>query len=153
MRAWTIVLFILGLHILLAMLSAANITNAGLNLSIDTSSKGSIIVLPPGYTNITIPSGDPRFIPVNGTNTSDIKGSTLIKSTSFFGKLIESIAGAAIIFLTFMSTFSSIIFTIHGLGAPFFGEFNSWLLEGLVDTIFGVSLFQIISGRSFKTME
>ena len=54
MRAWTIVIFILAIHAVLAMVNVANITDIGLNISLDTSG-GSLVTIP-GSTNITTPS-------------------------------------------------------------------------------------------------
>ena len=67
--------------------------------------------------------------------------------------MIEQILGVADSFIKLMQTFSKVIFSIQYFGAQFFGDFNAWVLEGMVDIIFGVSLFQMVTGRSFKTME
>jgi hypothetical protein len=155
MRAWTIVIFILAIHACLAMINIANITNVGLNVTLDTSGMGSNIVVTPGGINMSMPSSDPRFFNESATSPSEIKGTnaTLIKQGDFIGDFIESITGVGRVFLTFMATFSTVIFSIHAMAAPYFGDTNAWVLEGMVDTIFGVALFQMVTGRSFKTME
>jgi hypothetical protein len=156
MRAWTIVLFIVAIHACLAMMSVANITNVGLNLTINTQEKNANIQVNPGYnSNIILPS-DPSFFSTDPNATGDnIRGTnaTLIKKTDFVGNFIESIFQFGGVFLKFMGTFSNAIFSIHALCAPFFGDYNAWILEAIVDTVFGVSLFQLVTGRSFKTME
>jgi hypothetical protein len=89
-------------------------------------------------------------------NGSDIANKSIVitgTSGGFFDKAIEQIIGAANTFLKLMGTFSSVLFSIHTMGAPIFGDFNAWVLEGMVDIVFGISLFQMITGRSFKTME
>lgn len=154
MRAWTIVLFIVAIHACLAMLTVTDITNIGLNLTIDTTSKNANINVNSGNNTIYIPS-DPTFFNANETG-KDIMGANttpLIKSTDFVDKFIESIYNVGGPFLKFMGAFSAAIFSIHTLTAPYFGDFNAWVLEGIVDLVFGVSLFQMVTGRSFKTME
>jgi hypothetical protein len=101
-----------------------------------------------------MPSSDPRFFNQSAP-PSQVKGTnaTLVKQSDFIGEFIESIFGVGKVFLTFMATFSTVIFSIHNMAAPYFGDYNAWILEGMVDTIFGVALFQMVTGRSFKTME
>jgi hypothetical protein len=149
MRAWTIVLFILAIHAVLAMVNVAHITDIGLNISLDTSG-GSLTVLP-GSSNITVPSS--VYFDENATGNKIVNSSAVITKNSFTDKMIETILGAATAFFNLMATFSSVIFSIHEMGAPIFGDFNAWVLEGVVDIVFGVSLFQMVTGRSFKTME
>ena len=153
MRAWTIVLFILAIHACLAMINVANITNVGINATLDTTSTG-IMVIPPS-NGVSMPSSDPQFFDQCATDPSKVKGanSTVISKGNFVSDMIESIAGVARTFYDFMYTFSSAIFTIHTLCAPIFGDFNAWVLEGMVDIVFGIALFQMVTGRSFKTME
>ena len=155
MRAWTIVIFILAIHACLAMINIANITNVGVNATLDTSSIGSNIVVTPGGINMTMPSSDPRFFNESASSPSQIKGqnATLITQKNFAQEWIESIIGVGAAFMEFMRTFSTVIFSIQRMAAPYFGETNAWVLEGMVDTIFGVALFQMVTGRSFKTME
>lgn len=154
MRAWTIVLFILAIHACLAMVNVANITNIGLGIVVDTTSKSGIIVAPPGSSNITLPSSDPRYFDQNATG-SDIShaNETIIQEGDFIGKFIENIFNVGTVFIKFIGTFSNIVFSIHGFAKPFFGDFNAWVLEGMVDMLLTISLFQIVTGRSFKTME
>jgi len=154
MRAWTIVIFILAIHACLAMINIANITNVGLNVTLDTSGMGSNIVVTPGGINMSMPSSDPRFFNESAP-PSEVKGTnaTLLNQKSFAQGWIESIVGVGAAFMEFMTTFSTVIFSIHSLAAPYFGDTNAWVLEGMVDTIFGVALFQMVTGRSFKTME
>jgi hypothetical protein len=155
MRAWTIVLFILAIHACLAMINVANIADVGLNVSISTSGGG--ILVTPGSYNVSVPSSKYFNESVNAsTNGSDISNkSAVITRTSggFVDKMIESITGAANTFLKFMDMFTGVLFSIHEFGSPIFGDFNAWVLEGMVDIVFGISLFQMITGRSFKTME
>jgi hypothetical protein len=155
MRAWTIVVFILAIHAVLAMVNVAHITDIGLNISLDTSGGGVLVT--PGMVNMTTPSSTyfNESYNKNGTG-SDIKNTSgIITGTSggFVGKMIELIIGAADTFIKLMTTFSSVIFTIYYVGAPYIGTFNAMVLEGMVDIIFGVALFQMVTGRSFKTME
>jgi hypothetical protein len=151
MRAWTIVLFILAIHAVLAMINVANITDVGLNVSVSTSGGG--ILVTPGTSTVIVPSS----VYFNeSANNSDIANKTIVISsstTNFVDKMIEQIAGAANTFFSLMGMFSSVLFSIHTMGAPIFGNFNAWVLEGMVDIVFGISLFQMITGRSFKTME
>ena len=155
MRAWTIVIFILAIHAVLAMVNVANITDIGLNISLDTSG-GSLVTIP-GSTNITTPSSVyfNESYNRNGTGEDVSNSSSFMTSTGggFVGKMIEQILGVADSFIKLMQTFSKVIFSIQYFGAQFFGDFNAWVLEGMVDLIFGVSLFQMVTGRSFKTME
>lgn len=154
MRAWTIVIFILAIHACLAMINIANITDVGLNVTLDTSGVGSNIVVTPGGINMSLPSSDPRFFN-ESASPSQVKGTnaTLLTQKSFAQGWIESIVGVGAAFMEFMATFSTVIFSIHTMAAPYFGDYNAWILEGMVDTIFGVALFQMVTGRSFKTME
>lgn len=151
MRAWTIVLFILAIHAVLAMINVANITDVGLNVSVSTNGGG--ILITPGTSTVTVPSS----VYFNeSANNSDIANKSMViseTSSNFFSKLIEQITGAAETFFKLMGMFSSVLFSIHTMGAPIFGNFNAWVLEGIVDIVFGISLFQMITGRSFKTME
>jgi hypothetical protein len=136
------------------MINVANITDIGINATLDTSSNG-IMVIPPA-NGVSMPSSDPQFFDQCATaDPSKVKGanSTLIAKGNFVGDFIESIAGVASTFFKFMGTFSSAIFSIHTLCAPIFGNFNAWVLEGMVDIVFGIALFQMVTGRSFKTME
>jgi|WetSurMetagenome_2_1015567.scaffolds.fasta_scaffold674069_2 hypothetical protein len=151
MRAWTIVVFIIAIHAVLAMINVANITDVGLNISLDTSGGGVLIT--PGTTNITVPSSVYFNESANGSDIAN-KSIVLTGTTgNFFDKAIEQIIGAANTFIKLMGMLSSVLFSIHTMGAPIFGDFNAWVLEGMVDIIFGISLFQMITGRSFKTME
>jgi hypothetical protein len=149
MRAWTIVLFILAIHACLAMINVAHITDIGLNISVETSGGG--IVVNPGTTNLTIPSS--TYFNESANGSAILNHTVVITKNSFVDKMIEQIIGAAATFYALMDTFSSVIFSIHSMGAPIFGDFNAWVLEGIVDIVFGVSLFQMVTGRSFKTME
>lgn len=156
MRAWTIVIFILAIHACLAMINIADITNVGLNVTLDTSGMNSNIVVTPGGINMSMPSSDPRFFNDSpNVSPSQVKGTnaTLLTQKSFAQGWIESIIGVGAAFMEFMVTFSTVIFSIHTMAAPYFGDTNAWILEGMVDTIFGVALFQMVTGRSFKTME
>lgn len=159
MRAWTIVLFILAIHACLAMFNITDITNAGVGVIIDTSSKNGIVIVPGNNTNDYLVN-DSMFFNASATNASEVKNSStasftqqLLDSSGFVGKFIESIFQVGDVFLKFISSFKDAIFSIHALGAPLFGDFNAWILEGVVDFVFGVSLFQLVTGRSFKTME
>jgi hypothetical protein len=152
MRAWTIVLFILAIHGALLIINVANITDIGLNVSVDTTSKSGIIVAPPGSTNVYVPSPNPNIFNESAGNDS-IQGTALLGSDDFVSKFIETVVGLGTAFLSFMTMFSKLILSIQTTAAPFFGEFNAWVLQIIVGVIFGVSLVQILSGRSFKTME
>lgn len=149
MRAWTIVLFILAIHAVLAMINVAHITDIGLNISLDTSGGGLAIL--PGTTNLTLPSS--TYFNESANGSAILNKTVVITKNSFTDKMIETILGAATAFFNLMGTFSSVIFSIHAMGAPIFGDFNAWVLEGIVDIVFGVALFQMVTGRSFKTME
>ena len=151
MRAWTIVLFILAIHACLAMINVAHITDIGLNISLNTDSGG--VLISPGSTNVTVPTSTYFNESANGTNPLNKNAMITGSSGGFVGKMIEAILGAADTFEKLMSTFSGAIFSIHTMGAPIFGDFNAWVLEGMVDIMFGIALFQMITGRSFKTME
>jgi hypothetical protein len=151
MRAWTIVLFILAIHACLAMINVANITDAGLNISIDTSSHNGFIVSP-GHTNVSMPSSDPQFFDQNATGNA-IKGNSTLSKGDFVGGFIESVIGMGATASKFLGMFGAIIFSIHTMAAPYFGSYNSWVLEGMVDIVFGISCLQIFTGRSLKTME
>lgn len=149
MRAWTIVLFILAIHAVLAMINVAHITDIGLNISLDTSGGGLAIL--PGTTNLTLPSS--TYFNESANGSAILNKTVVITKNSFTDKMIETILGAATAFFNLMGTFSDVIFSIHKMGAPIFGDFNAWVLEGIVDIVFGVALFQMVTGRSFKTME
>jgi hypothetical protein len=151
MRAWTIVLFIIAIHAVLAMINVAHITDVGLNMSISTSGGG--ILVTPGTSTVTVPSS--VYFNESANNSAIANKSLVISETSgnFVDKFIEQIAGAATTFFKLMGMFASTLFSIHTMGAPIFGDFNAWVLEGMVDIVFGISLFQMITGRSFKTME
>ena len=153
MRAWTIVLFILAFHACTAMFTYTDIMNTGINSTVDTYSKTGFVVSSGNGSVVKLPY-DPSYFDPNATG-QDIKGSSVafINSTSFVGRFIESILGFGETFITFVKTFSGVITGIHYLSKPYFGDFNAWVLEGIVDTIFAVSLVQIVTGRSFKTMD
>jgi hypothetical protein len=151
MRAWTIVLFILAVHAVLAMMSVANITDVGMNISIDTTSHTGYIITNGAPANVSLPADSTFFnASANATNVSSGSGLT---SSSFVNDFIESILGVANAFGKYMSMFNKAIFSIYFLTAPYFGSFNAMVLEGMVDIIFGISLIQMVTGRSFKTME
>jgi len=151
MRAWTIVIFILSVHVCLAMMNAAHITDVGLNLSLDTS--GGSLVPSSGSSNIKNPSS--TLVNQNATSKDDAltNQSITLKKGDFVGDMMEIITGVATPFFNLMTTFSTVVFSIHYLCAPYFGNFNSWMLEAMVDFIFVMALFQMVTGRSFKTME
>lgn len=149
MRAYMIVVFILAIHAGLAMINVAHITDIyGFNTSIDTSSKGTFVVI--NGSNISVPSSTYFCETATG---QDISSATDLAPTNFVGEMIQTITGMTEVFVNFMNSFKSLIFSIHTFGAPYFGDFNAWVLEGMVDFIFSVALFQIVTGRSFKTME
>jgi len=152
MRAWTIVLFILALHACTAMFTHTNILDIGLNVSLDTSSSNIIQLGPSTPINI---ANDESFFNSSANSSTEIRGtnSSAIGKTDFVGKMIEAILGVADTFIEFMATFSKAIFSIQYMCAPYFGYYNAWILEAIVDTVFGVSLFQMVTGRSFKTMD
>jgi len=150
MRAYTIIIFILAIHAGLAMINVSHITDVyGFNTTIDTSTKGSIVFINNG-SYIQVPSS--QFFNESATGDS-ITNKSMISKSDFASGFIEQISGLAEGFGKFIGTFSALIFSIHQLGAPLFGDFNAWVLEGMVDFIFAVALFQMITGRSFKTME
>jgi hypothetical protein len=156
MRAWTIVLFILAIHACLAMINVANVTNVGLNLTINTQDKNANVQVGEGHVhNLTLPSDPTFFNPDPNATGANIKGpnASLVSRGDFVQNFIVSILDFGGVFFKFMNTFSDAIFSIHALCAPYFGDYNAWILEGIVDTVFGVSLFQMVTGRSFKTME
>lgn len=152
MRAYTIVIFILAIHAGLAMINVGHITDIyGFNTTLDTSTHGAIIVVNNG-THIDVPSS--AYFDENASNSQNITNmSNLVTSNDFFSGAIESIIGLAGTFGKLITTFSTIVFSIHALCAPVFGDFNSWVLEGMVDFVLGIALFQMVTGRSFKTME
>ena len=150
MRAWTIVLFILAVHACLAMFTVADITNIGLNMSLDTSSHTGYN-MQNGVYNVSLPS-DPTFFDVNA-NVTNVSSGAGLTSSSFVNDFIESILGVANAFGKYMSMFNKAIFSIYFFTAPYFGDFNAMVLQGMVDIIFGISLIQMVTGRSFKTME
>jgi hypothetical protein len=153
MRAWTIVLFILSIHAVLAMMTVAGVGNGIMNYTIDTSGHSASFPTTPGNYNVTLPSSDPRFFNTSANSTA-IKGNgTLIGPSNFIGDWIESIVGVGASFSKLIQTFTNTVFSIHTLAAPYFGDFNAWVLEGIVDLILAIGLFQIVTGRSFKTME
>lgn len=152
MRAYTIVVFILAIHAMLAVFTVAGVGNGILGINIDTSTTQGIVVGSGNY-NVSIPSADPRFFNTSG-NMTGIKGNdTLIGPENFVGDWIESIIGVGTAFSKLITTFTNVIFSIQYLAAPYFGSFNAWVIEGVVDFALAISLFQIVTGRSFKTME
>lgn len=150
MRAWSIVLFILAIHATLAMFTYTDITDAGLNISLDTSTKGTII--PIHNSTVIIPVSN-QYFNVNGSQDTITNQSNLVTQQDFVSGAIESIVGTATTFYNLINTFKGLVFSIHEMAAPFFGDFNAWVLEGVVDLIMGIALFQMVTGRSFKTME
>ena len=154
MRLWTIVLFIVAIHAALAIINVGNITDIGLDMSIDTTSKTGVIVSQGNPGGIEMPSSDPRFFcqTAKGAGISRTN-KTVLGAGDYVGKFIESIINLGGVFAKFMSTFGHAIFGIHTLTAPLFGEFNSWVLEGMVDFLVVIGFFQIMTGRSFKTMD
>lgn len=152
MRSWTIVLFILAIHACLAMFTVTDITNAGLNISIDTTGHSGSFIVTEGTTTIDIPSSDPQFFD-SEANGSSISGNVSMSSSEYNGGMIESIIGLGKTLTKLIGMFGAAIFSIHTLSAPYFGDFNAWILEGMVDIIFAVSLFQLVTGRSFKSID
>jgi hypothetical protein len=150
MRAYMIVIFILAIHASLAVINVANIMDVGLNLSLDTSSHGAIIINH-NSSIITVPSS--KFFNESATGTDISEASKDLNRSSFSSGAIESIIGFATVFGDFIKSISKIVFSIHDLTAPLFGNFNAWVLEGMVDFILTIALFQMVTGRSFKTME
>lgn len=153
MRVWTIVLFILAIHAMTAMINVADITNIGLNMTIDTTSKNAILVSQGGNSTISMPSSNPDYFNQCATGKDISQGNQTLNKQDFVGAMIQTLFAFGTVFVDFMGTFSGVIFGIHEMASPFFGDFNSWVLEGAVDLVLGVSLFQIVSGRSFKTMD
>jgi hypothetical protein len=151
MRAWTIVIFILAFHVCLAMVNYADITDVGLNITFETSGGG--VLVSPGTNTINMPSS--TLVNPNATSKDDAltNQSITLKKGDFVGDMMEIITGVATPFFNLMTTFSKIVFSIHYLCTPYFGDFNSWMLEAMVDFIFVMALFQMVTGRSFKTME
>lgn len=151
MRAWTIVIFILSVHVCLSMINIAHITDVGLNLSLDTSG-GSLV---PSSGSSTIENPSSILINQNATDKDNVytNSSARLKQGDFMGDLMEIIIGVATPFVNLMKTFSVIVFSIYYISLPYFGPFNSLMLEAMVDFIFVVALFQMVTGRSFKTME
>ena len=154
MRLWTVVILIVAIHAGLAIINVGNITDIGLNMSIDTTSKTGVIVSQGNPGGISMPSSNPTFFcqTAKGADISKTN-KTILGAGDYVGKFIESIVNLGGVFSKFMSTFGDAVFGIHTLTAPFFGEFNSWVLEGMVDFLMVIGFFQIISGRSLKTME
>jgi hypothetical protein len=151
MRAYTIVIFILAFHAGLAMINVAHLTDVyGFNTTLDTSSKGSFITIN-GSNNITVPSS--TYFNESATGANIYSTERVVNKSDIIGGYIESISGFANTFNKFKDTFFDAIFGIHTLCAPYFGDFNAWVLEGMCDIILAVACFQIITGRSFKTME
>jgi hypothetical protein len=95
-------------------------------------------------------AADPQFFDPAGTGQS---GDVALKSSSFSGGMIESIVGIGETFAKLISMASAAIFSIHTLCSPYFGDFNSWVLEAMVDIILAIGLFQIVTGRSMKGIE
>lgn len=149
-------LFIVSIHACLAMFAVADITNTT-GVYLETS--GFMVGTPSwvvhqGNNSVGIPQSNLFFnSSANGTEIFNSKSALTGSNGTFVGKMIEQILGAADIFSKFINMFKNVLFSIHYLAAPIFGEFNGWVLEGMVDIVFGISLFQIVSGRSFKTME
>jgi hypothetical protein len=148
MRAWSIVLFILAIHAGLAMFNYTNIMDIGLGVTLDPVTG----VLVPGNTTIDIPSS--TIFNASGETKEEVTGgATNLTVNDFFGDMIESILGAGARFSQLIDTFKNLLFSIHYLAEPIFGDFNAWILEAIVDFIFVIALFQMVTGRSFKTME
>jgi len=133
------------------MFNGADITNTT-GIYVDTGGTGSTFTVHEGRYDITLPSST-LFNESGTTKEEVINGSTTIKSTHFIGEYIESILNVGKVFSDFLTTFKNIVFSIHYLTAPYFGEVNSWILEGVVDFVLVIGFFQIVTGRSFKTME
>jgi len=154
MRLWTIVLFIVAIHAALAIINVGNITDIGLDMSIDTTSKTGVIVSQGNPGGIEMPSSDPRFFCQTATGADISRANkTILGANDYIGKFIESVYNLGGVFSKFLNSFSIAIFGIHTLTAPLFGDFNGWVLEGLVDFLLVIGIFQIVSGRSFKTMD
>lgn len=151
MRAWTIVLFILSIHAVLAIFTVGGVGNGIMGYTYDTSGHQAVFTPIPGNYNTTLPSSDPRFF--NSSSNTSQGNATLIKSGDFIGEWIESIIGVGTSFTKLMGTFTAAVFSIYTLSAPYFGNFNAMVLEGLVDIVLAIAFFQMVTGRSFKTME
>lgn len=122
----------------------------GLNVSLDTSTKGTFTVIP--TTTIAVPSNEIFYENASyGQNVSKLKET--MPATDMLGGFIESILKFTGPFNKFVTTVLKVITSIHDTAAPFFGDYNAWIIQGIVDFIFCISLIQIITGRSFKTME
>jgi len=148
MRAWSIVLFILAIHAGLAMFNYTNIMDIGLGVTLDPVTG----VLVPGNTTVDLPST--TVFNISGTSKEEVtNSSSSLKSTNFIGQMIESILDVGKNFSDLLTTFKDLLFSIHYLAKPFFGDVNAWILEGIVDFIFVIAFFQMVTGRSFKTME
>lgn len=149
MRAWSIVLFILAIHAGLAMFNYTNIMDIGLGVTLDPVTG----VLVPG--NNTIDTPDSIIFNSSATSKNQVmQNNTITANTSdFVGEMITSILNVGTIFSNLLTTFNKLVFSIHYLAAPFFGDFNAWVLEFVVDFILVIAFFQMVTGRSFKTME
>lgn len=149
MRAWSIVLFILAIHAGLAMFNYTNVMDIGLGVTLDPVTG----VLVPGNNTIDIP--DSIIFNSSATSKSQVmQNNTITSNTSgFVGDMITSILDFGKNFSDLLSTFNKLVFSIHYLAAPFFGDFNAWVLEFVVDFILVIAFFQMVTGRSFKTME
>jgi hypothetical protein len=148
MRAWTIVLFILAIHAGLAMFNYTNVMDIGLGVTLDPVT-GTLV---PGSNAVELPST--TVFNTSGHSKEEVaNNSVALKTDSFIGLMIESILGVGEQFSKLITTFKDLLFSIHYLTAPFFGDVNAWILEGVVDFIFVIALFQMVTGRSFKTME
>ena len=148
MRAYTIVLFIIAVHVCLAMFG--NVDFNVTNITIDTTQKGTFLITQGHVPYNYLPSSTLFF---NMSNETKVNSSTMLTENDFVGKYIESIYGVGDVFSKFMNMFTSAVFSIHTLCAPWFGEFNSWAIEIMVDFVLAIGFFQVITGRSFKTME
>ena len=153
MRAYAIVVFILAFHAALAMINVSTLTNLGLNATIDTSTKGTFNLIP--STNYTMPSSKYFCETATGENIYllDSEDNVNISPNDFIGNFIQSVEGLAAPFNKFLAVIKDILFSVHDTAAPIFGEFNAWCIQGMLYFIFVVSLVQIVTGRSFKTME
>lgn len=151
MRAWTIVLFILCIHMMLAAFTWAGVGNGILGYTLDTSGHQASFNPIPGNYTVQLPITSQFF---NGSaNGTQITNNSLIKSGGVVGEWIENIIGVGSYFTNLINTFKDAVFSIHYLTAPYFGDVLGWLLEGIVDLVLGISFFQMVTGRSFKTME
>lgn len=134
------------------MFNVADITNAT-GIYLDTSGTGHTFTVHEGRYDISIPSS--TIFNESGTTKEGITNTSnvVLKQGDFVGDFIESTLGLGAVFSNFITTFKNIVFSIHYLCAPFFGDFNSWVLEAVVDFVLVIGFFQIVTGRSFKTME